>query len=147
MLAILHARAEDIPRIREIAEASFPDPWSEAGFLSELKADGVFYAAFNEGRLDGYLVLRSMGDTCEVLDVAVAPEARRTGIGEAMLATAVQYAREHGAEKVWLEVRAGNAPALGLYEKYGFLRVGLRKNYYAGPPEDAVLMERKLKET
>ncbi|MBR5381560.1 MAG: ribosomal protein S18-alanine N-acetyltransferase [Oscillospiraceae bacterium] len=146
MLAILHARGEDIPRIREIAEASFPDPWSEESFRRELDADGVFYAAHSEGRLDGYLVLRSMGLEYEVLDVAVAPEARRTGIGEALIATAVQYAREHGAEKVWLEVRAGNVPALGLYEKYGFRRVGLRKNYYARPAEDAVLMERKLRE-
>ena len=146
MLAIVHARAEDISRIREIAEASFPDPWSEASFRDELGADGVFYAAFDGGRLDGYLVLRSMGLECEVLDVAVAPEARRTGIGEAMLAAAVQYACEHGAEKVWLEVRAGNSPAIGLYEKYGFSRVGLRKNYYASPAEDAVLMERRLRE-
>ena len=78
MLAIVHARGEDIPRICEIASASFPDPWSEESFRSELEADGVFYAAFDGGRLDGYLVLRSMGPECEVLDGDRRGDARRS---------------------------------------------------------------------
>ena len=144
MLAIVHAKPENIARVAEIARESFPDPWSEDSFKNELSENGLFSVAFDGGKLEGYVVLRSLDVECELLDIAVAPEARRTGIGEAMLATAVAYAEEHGAEKVWLEVREGNADALRLYKRYGFREVGRRKAYYASPVEDAVLMERKL---
>ncbi len=144
MLAIKRAKPEDIKRVVEIARESFPDPWSEESFAGELTADGAFYVAENNGSLDGYIIIRSMGEEYEILDVAVAQSARRDGIGEAMLATAVNFAFESWGKKVWLEVRESNEAALGLYKKYKFKEVGRRKGYYSNPTEDAILMERQL---
>ena len=144
MLAITRAKPEHIKRVVEIAKASFPDPWSEESFLSELTADGAFYVAENSGSLDGYIIIRNLGEEYEILDVAVDPAARREGIGEAMLATAVNFAFEGWGKKVWLEVRESNEAALGLYKKYKFKEVGRRKGYYSNPAEDAILMERQL---
>ena len=78
--------------------------------------------------------------------MAVAPEARRKHVGDTLLAAAANLAREMGLARLQLEARAGNAPALALYEKHGFEIVGRRKNYYETPREDAILMTLELRQ-
>ena len=96
-------------------------------------------AVSQEGALLGYAQVRTILDEGTLERIAVAPAARRRGIGEALLARAIREGRGRLAF-LTLEVRAGNAPAIGLYEKLGFRAVGRRKNYYREEGEDALLL-------
>lgn len=83
-------------------------------------------------------------NTREIDSIAVLPEYRRRGIGRLLLEEAEQEAKSDGAESVFLEVRAGNTPALSLYSSMGYRSEYVRKNYYSSPAEDAVVMMKKL---
>ena len=78
-----------------------------------------------------------------MMNVAVAPEARRRGIAEALVLDLVQALKEKGNHCLTLEVRASNAPAIALYEKLGFSQVGCRRNYYRNPREDALILRKE----
>ena len=76
-------------------------------------------------------------------NVAVRPDCRRQGIASALLGAFERFAQAHLAF-LTLEVRASNTPAIALYEAHGFVREGVRKNYYTNPREDAVIMTRRF---
>ena len=116
---------EAIERIRQVG---LPD----AGLNS-------YFVVSEDGTLLGYAEVRAVLDEGTLERIAVAPAARRRGIGEALLARLVREGRGRLAF-LTLEVRAGNAPTIGLYEKLGFRAVGRRRNYYREEHEDALLM-------
>jgi len=93
-----------------------------------------------DGSLLGMIVAWRVADETQVLELLVAPHARRTGLGRALLLAAWERSAQCRGPMV-LEVRASNEPALGLYRKLGFEEVGRRRGYYGGL-EDAVLMTR-----
>lgn len=101
----------------------------------------LFVARTDGGRIAGYLLFWHVVDEAHVINVAVAPEERRHGIGRALVAFLLEHARANGIVKLLLEVRASNAAAIGLYEKAGFTRFNVRERYY-GDGEDAVEMLR-----
>ncbi len=101
-----------------------------------------FFAAVRDGCLIGFGGYSIAADQADIIDVAVAPTARRCGIGRMLMEYLLTDAAAHGARDVFLEVRAGNTPAVALYTLLGFTACGVRKNYYANPREDAVLMMR-----
>lgn len=90
----------------------------------------------------GFLLAWRLGDELEIQTVATAPEARRRGVGRALVLAAIDEARATGCQRLLLEVRASNQAALGLYRALGFEQDGLRRGYYSDPTEDAVLMSR-----
>ncbi len=92
----------------------------------------------------GYVVSRTIAGECEILDLGVAPEARRQGVGGLLLDAALESARADGARTAHLEVRESNAAALGLYRRRGFKQIGRRRGYYAQPAEDALLLALQL---
>ena len=96
--------------------------------------------AFREGELLGYAWFQFVMDEGYVGNVAVAEPYRRAGIGRALTEAMLALGRERGLAFLTLEVRESNLPARRLYERCGFETVGLRKNYYERPGEDAVLM-------
>ena len=102
-------------------------------------AVAILLALGEDGGILGYAVLSCVLDEGNLDNIAVAPEARRNGVADALLSTLTAFGREHLA-RLMLEVRSSNAPALALYEKHGFAAVGRRKNYYDAPREDAILM-------
>ena len=106
-------------------------------------AQASFIVAESEdGGLLGYAGLHVVLDEGYIDNVAVDPACRRQGIADALIDTFVRF----GAARLaflTLEVRAGNAPAIALYEKHGFYEVGRRKGYYDDPKEDAILMTRE----
>lgn len=137
-MEILKARPEHIPAIAALERVCFPaEPWPED--MIGRMADN-FTVAAEEGAVLGYLALSSVLDEGNIDNVAVAPEYRRRGIADALLIDVIRRARERGLSFLTLEVRAGNDPAIRLYEKYGFQPVGRRKNYYEKPREDAIIM-------
>jgi ribosomal-protein-alanine N-acetyltransferase len=92
----------------------------------------------------GFLLARHLAPEWELENIAVAPGARRKGLGTQLLKALLARARETGAQAVFLEVRESNTAARRLYEKAGFQQAGRRKSYYADPPDDAVLYRHSL---
>ena len=116
-------------------------PWTPAQFWAELAADDrVLVAEVEDGALRGYAALAVGGDEAEVLNIAVAPAWQGHGLGRRLLQALLDAVRHAGRQRVLLEVRPDNQPALALYERSGFRRIGLRRDYYA-LGVDAVLME------
>jgi [ribosomal protein S18]-alanine N-acetyltransferase len=92
------------------------------------------------GRIAAMLVLWLIIDEAHIATIATHPDFRRQGIGEQLMIAALVSAREEGARRAFLEVRAGNTGALELYKKYGFVVAGVRRGYYKDNNEDAILM-------
>lgn len=139
---LIPATEEHLPQLTALERICFPaDPWSESVYRAALDnpAVAVLLAQGEDGALLGYAVLSTVLDEGNLDNIAVAPEARRQGIADALLSALTAFGREHLA-CLMLEVRASNAPAITLYEKHGFAAVGRRKNYYDAPREDAILM-------
>ena len=132
----------DLDQVMAIESASFSCPWSRQHFLAELTAPHALpiVACSGDGSVAGYLCLSLVADEGEVLDVAVAPAWRGQGVGRLLLERALADCRAHGVSAVHLEVRPSSAPAIALYETFGFVRTGVRKRYYPDG-EGAVLMQ------
>jgi ribosomal-protein-alanine N-acetyltransferase len=132
----------DLPLVIAIERRAFPTPWSLAMFVLELsKPSGICLAARRDGELVGYMVCSRYDAVWHLMNVAVDPVQRRSGIATALLEEL--FARAGGAgERFTLEVRQSNSPAIGLYERFGFLGAGLRRRYYQDNGEDALIMWR-----
>lgn len=142
---IVDALAEHIPQIEEIENACFSLPWTRQMLESQLRGgDHIFLAAVSGERVLGYVGLMFVLDEGYISNVAVAPDCRRKGVADGLISALEARCREKGLAFMTLEVRSGNAPAIALYEKHGFVPVGSRKNYYDKPKEDAVLMTREF---
>ena len=143
-ISIKDAHPEDIPKIAEIERLCFTTPWSEEAFASQLTSNPVFKVLTVDGEIAGYAVIDTqILPESELFNIAVSPEYRGKGLSKLLMDSALADARKLGAETVLLEVRASNAAAIGLYEKYGFVQNGVRKGYYSCPKEDAILMCRE----
>lgn len=126
-------------------DAAFPDArgWTTEEFSSLLASPRVFLVECN----DGFAIGRAVADEAELLTIAVAPTARRQGLGRILLARFEAAADTHGARRVFLEVAADNSPARALYESAGYVRIGTRPAYYARPgaiPATALVMHKPL---
>ena len=132
-------RAEHLDRVLEIEKASFSDPWSKTAFEDLLENENfVFTLCFDGDELAGYVIGMAVPPEGEVANIAVSPEYRRRNIGKALLDNYISS--EKDCEIFFLEVRESNIPARSLYEKYGFRTLGVRKNYYKNPRENAIVM-------
>ncbi len=118
--------------------------WSQTGWATELTDESAcIFCAEENGRVIGFVSLRLALDVGEILNVGVHPSFLRRGIAEQLVDQALSWAREHGGKQITLEVAATNSPAVRLYQKAGFVQVGVRKNFYANQ-EDAFVMGRAL---
>ena len=143
---IVNAEKRHLDALVELERQCFSVPWTRAQLEAELPDDHhVFLAAESSDRLLGYVGMMFVLDEGYISNVAVAPDCRRQGIGAALIEALLQRAKDRDLAFVTLEVRASNAPAIALYESFGFAPVGLRKGYYEAPKEDAVLMTKFLK--
>lgn len=134
--------AGEAAAMQALEAACFSLPWSEEQCRAAFSQQAfVAYGLEEAGVLQGYISLYQAADELEVLNLAVLPVARRQGLGERLLRTALQEAEKTGINRALLEVRTGNAPAIALYEKCGFVRVGKRPRYYADTGEDALIYQ------
>jgi ribosomal-protein-alanine N-acetyltransferase len=133
----------DLPQVIAIERRSFPTPWSLSMFVLELsKPSGICLAAVDSEtrRVIGYLVCSRYDRVWHLMNVAVDPAGRRHGVGRQLLEAMIAQA---GVEEPYtLEVRTSNAPAIALYEQFGFRSAGTRPRYYRDTGEDAVIMWR-----
>ena len=145
MLELRLARPEDCATVAALEQACFSRPQSEASFAAQVDApNALLLTAWWDGCFCGYLSVYYVWDRAQILTVAVCPEHRRKGVARALLAWLFSDARARGCVAVELEVRSNNASARSLYEALGFVTVGLRKNYYRDPVDDALLMDKSL---
>lgn len=145
MTGLRKMRTADAFAVAELERRVFSRPWSERGFCDALnRSDTVFLVAEDADGVAGYIGMYEAAGEGEITNVAVAPEKRRAGVGYALLNRLLKIARERGIARIVLEVRVSNADAVRLYERCGFTRCGVRKNFYDFPREDAYLMEKSL---
>lgn len=138
---IIDASASHVEQLEKLEHACFSMPWTRDFLISQLPDDRhVFIIAADGDRVLGYVGMSFVIDEGYISNVAVAPECRRHGIADALIAELLRRCAQLELSFVTLEVREGNAPAISLYEKHGFAPVGRRKNYYDFPKEDAILM-------
>jgi ribosomal-protein-alanine N-acetyltransferase len=123
----------------------FSAPWSEESFEKEIRENRLAFYIVAEinGIMVGYAGLWCIVDEGHITNVAVHPDFRRRGIGEALVSVLLDHTVRNGILSHTLEVRASNEAAITLYSKFGFQPAGFRKNYYEDNGEDAIIMWRK----
>ena len=143
--SVREASKADIPKLIELEKLCFSDPWTANLFEDEMDNPLVTYHLYFHGdKLIGYIGFLVVVDECQINNVAVHPDYRRKGMGKEMVGNVIRQTEEEGIKFWLLEVRANNEAAIMLYEGFGFVNVGLRRNYY-GEGEDAILMTREIK--
>ena len=138
------ARLDDVVHIEQRA---YSHPWTRGNFLDSHKAGYQVIALLGEDSLLGYFVAMPGVQEVHLLNITVDPDYQRQGWGVMMLDALCIWSRGQDAKWLWLEVRASNLRAIHVYERYGFKRVGERKNYYplhVGQREHAVVMSLQL---
>ena len=136
---------EDIEAVVKIEKENFSVPWDENGFLSFMLREGtIFLTALNDNEVVGYCGLISAADEADITNVSVSQSMRKKGIGGMLLSELIKEAGKSGIKKIFLEVRESNIPAISLYNGFGFKQVGMRKDYYEKPVENALLMLKEL---
>lgn len=135
------AESSMLDEILEIERACFSDPWSHIAFEGALDNPAfTFRVCRVDGRIAGYVLGMSVPPEAEIANIAVLPEMRRMGIGSLMLEDYMSLAGKMGCNTFFLEVRQSNLSARALYESMGYRPIGIRKNYYKNPKENAVVM-------
>jgi ribosomal-protein-alanine N-acetyltransferase len=132
-------RLSDLPEVMETDRRSLPKPWSEEIWREELSSPfGLYMVLAEGGALSGHVGLKLIFDEVHVMTLAVRPERRRRGLGQALVEAALADPASAGARRVYLEVRPSNLAARALYSSLGFTETGVRPRYYGD--EDALLM-------
>ena len=139
---IIPMTADHLDQVAELEQICFSDPWSRRMLSEHLENEcaATLVAIGSDGKILGYAGLLVVLDEGYITNVAVRPEYRRQGVAGELLAVFRRFAEGNALAFLTLEVREGNAPARALYAKYGYKEVGLRKNYYDHPKENAIIM-------
>ena len=145
----------DIPAVAALEAEIFSDAWSEKLYQETLESGRYDCQVLEEIEptdnggshtlmLAGYFCGQVIFDEAEVHRIAVQPALRGRGYGRILLEDFLNRVQDQDVVTVLLEVRAGNAPAIGLYEKKGFAEIGVRKGYYQHPKEDAKILQKNF---
>lgn len=130
-----------LDRVCEIEKMCFSHPWSRQSLESELSNEtSLFFAALENNEVVGYIGMSVVLDEGYIFNVAVDENFRCRGVGSALVGELITYSKKNNFSFVTLEVRKSNENAVALYSKFGFIKVGERRDYYSNPKEDAVLM-------
>jgi ribosomal-protein-alanine N-acetyltransferase len=119
-----------------IERQAYPFPWSSGNFKDSLTAGYEMSVLKERGVMIGYLVWMAVMDEAHLLNLALSPARHRRGLGNAMMKHFIGEARSRGMKKILLEVRPSNHPAIGLYRRFGFGEIGLRRGYYPNAVSD-----------
>ena len=138
---------EDLKEILEIEISSNPHPWSEKNFLDCIQRD--YYCLIQEfnQKISGFAIQSTSLEEAHLLNIGIKEKFRRKGLGVDILNQVIIFSESISCRRVFLEVRVSNTKAISLYEKEGFQKVDIRKNYYrlGDGREDALIMTKKLK--
>lgn len=136
----------DIHALYQIEKDCFSTPWSEKSFSEELTNEtSRFFTAIHNGNIIGYIGANNICGEIYITNIAVIQAFRRKGVAGELLTHLVDYSKNENAEFVTLEVRESNKIAISLYNQFEFENVGLRKDFYSNPNENAILMTKYFK--
>lgn len=143
-ITIHRLREQDVEPVSRIEEASFSMPWSPKDFAELVEAEGTLYlVAEADGKTAGCCGVTDISGEGDINNVVVAEDYRGHGIAQALLRELLRQGEELGIRDFTLEVRVGNAAAIHIYEKLGFVSEGIRPGFYDKPKEDAMIMWRR----
>ncbi|MBA4358437.1 MAG: ribosomal-protein-alanine N-acetyltransferase [Desulfovibrio sp.] len=143
--SVMVLSAADIQGVMDLERMCFRTRWTREQFLLGLERKAFrILGIYERDVLIGYAAFSVMAQEMELMNIAVHPFHRRKGLGARLLAEVLRLCRAAGAAEGFLEVRRSNAGAIDLYEKFGFIQVGTRKNYYPDNKEDALLFRLDL---
>lgn len=136
----------DVDAVWAIETVVQPHPWTRGNFCDALSSGYRCVVDEIGNEIVSYAVLMPVLDEAELLNIGVAHNQQRKGLGQAMLQSQMHWARAHKMQRVFLEVRVSNLPAIALYKKMGYSEIGKRRGYYqhAHGREDALLMACEL---
>ena len=133
-----------VPQIAELEKLCFNDPWSENSIASELDNRlSCWLVAIANDKVVGYVGSQTVLGETDMMNIAIHPDYRKQGIATELISALIEALNERGSHSLMLEVRASNEPAKSLYLKMGFDVVGVRKNYYRNPREDALILRKE----
>lgn len=129
-------------QVLQIEEKSFPTPWSRYAFTCELMDNDFarYYCLMAGDKIRGYMGLWVILDEAHITNVAIHPDYRNRHLGELLMREVTLRCQAAGIQRMTLEVRVSNLAAQALYERLGFINVGIRKGYYTDTKEDAIIM-------
>ena len=132
-----------LPGVATLERLCFPhEPWSEQALLVLCREHGTGFVALSEdGTPLAYIGMTYAADEGSITNVATHPDARRQGLGRAVVSALLAHAPALGLTDIYLEVRVSNEAAIALYRSLGFEEIGRRRNFYRQPTEDALLMK------
>lgn len=131
----------DVEGVEEVEKECFSVPWTKEGIESELSNDTArFFVAEQTGEVAGYLGMHIVLDECYIANIGVKEKFRRKGIANQLLEFGEAKAKEENCAFISLEVRVSNEKAIALYSKRGYNEIGIRKNFYSEPTENALIM-------
>lgn len=143
-IVVRRMQKEDLPEVCRIEKDNFSLPWSEKSFLESMeRKDTVFLAALSEEEVAGYIGCYCIAGEGEITNVAVKDGYRRKGIGGMLLERLYEEGKALDTFEFFLEVRESNEAAIALYTRQGFVKEGIRKNFYERPVENAVIMVKR----
>lgn len=138
----------DLKGVMGIEKLAFSSPWPRSSFVHELKLKGLSHSRVFRlpgcglpGDITGYVCFWHVVDEVHVTNLAVHPDFRRRGIATGLIRDVLRFASEKEVRRIILEVRRSNLEAQNLYRNFGFVRIGVRRNYYTDTSEDALVME------
>jgi [ribosomal protein S18]-alanine N-acetyltransferase len=142
MIDVRRLTLSDLNEIERIEQRVYATPWSRSMFAGELaKPSSLSLGAFGpQEALVGYLIVSRYVDAWHIMNIAVEPEQRRSGIASLLLDSLFQLTADDAQRGYTLEVRVSNRAAIALYERYGFTASGVRRGYYTDNREDALVM-------
>jgi len=131
---------DDVQDLIELEAQCFEYHWTREQFLLGLSRKAFKVLGIrHEGLLAGYIAFSMIEDEMEILNLAVRPEFRRHGLAARLLADSFRVCEKNNIKKSFLDVKVSNEPALSLYRKFGYKKIGVRKKYYPDTKEDALL--------
>lgn len=140
-------QAEHIEQVIAIEQQAYSHPWTRGNFLDSLQAGYQAQMLMDDDEVLAYFVAMKGFEEVHLLNITVAPRHQRRGWGMLLLDALAVWARDQGAQWLWLEVRVSNERAIRIYDSHGYRRVGERKNYYpaaGNQREDALVMSLRL---
>ena len=133
-----------VSQIADLEKFCFHDPWSENSIASELDNRlSHWLVALDNETVIGYVGSQTVLGETDMMNIAIHPDYRKQGIATDLIASLIQLLKEQGSHSLMLEVRESNEPAKSLYFKMGFEEVGIRKNYYRNPKENALILRKE----